>query len=333
MSNVLIPCGGRWVGLIVQMKEALRAVDALRRGRLIVADRDAFNPAGFFADGSCVVPEASHPLYVERLLELCRRQEIRVLVPHLDLDLDALVPHLERFAALGVAVVCPQPELVELCRDKRRFETFAAQEGLPFPRSYSREELHPERFPLFAKRSCGSASEGAGVCRSLAEAQTLLARWPDLIFQDLCEDVEVSVDAFISVRGCCTVRVPRLRQRVIGGEAVQSRTFRDPALHALADQTIAALAKKGYRGPLNVQMFAGAIPTLIEVNARLGSACVLSNRATQGRFFRSVLEEACGGVAEGDPDDYREGLHLTRYWGEVYHDETAAVSFSPPRGE
>jgi carbamoyl-phosphate synthase large subunit len=189
MSNVLIPCGGRWVGLIVQMKQAMRDVEALRHGRLLVADRDASNPAGFFADENCVVPAVSDPLYVDRLLEACRRQAVRVVVPHLDLDLDSLVPHVERFAEIGVTVACPRPDLVELCRDKRRFEAFAAHEGLPCPRSYSREELRPERFPLFAKRSRGSASEGAGVCRSLAEANGLLARWPDLIFQELCEGV------------------------------------------------------------------------------------------------------------------------------------------------
>ena len=51
MPNVLIPCGGRWVGLVLRMKRAMAEVPSLRTGRLLVADRNASNPAGFFADG------------------------------------------------------------------------------------------------------------------------------------------------------------------------------------------------------------------------------------------------------------------------------------------
>jgi hypothetical protein len=72
---------------------------------------------------------------------------------------------------------------------------------------------------------------------------------------------------------------------------------------------------------------------LIEVNARVGSASVLANQATGGRLFTSILLEACGGISEGDPDDYREGLQLSRYWGEIYHQETNTCGFFPNRDE
>jgi hypothetical protein len=101
----------------------------------------------------------------------------------------------------------------------------------------------------------------------------------------------------------------------------------------VADRAIAALAGRGLWGPLNVQLFAGEGVNLIEVNARLGSASVLSNQATAGRYFASVLHEACGGECDGDPDDYRDGLHLYRYWGEVYHDGSAPLAFLPFRDQ
>ena len=161
-------------------------------------------------------------------------------------------------------------------------------------------------------RPSSSASLGAGVCRSLPEAHAALERDPDLVFQELIEGAEVSVDAFISARGCCTVRVPRLRVRVIGGEAVQSCTIRDASVAELADRTIAALTRCGYQGPINLQLFTGTRPVLIEVNARLGSASVLSNQATGGRLFAAVVCEACGGVSAGDPDGYRANMYMLR---------------------
>lgn len=330
MSNVLVPCGGRWVGLVLRLKRAMMGSPALQGGSLFVADCDTLNPAGSFVDGTLVVPPVAHSDYVESLFQLCVAHDVRVVVPHLDIDLDRLAPRQRRFADAGIALVCADADLVELCRDKSRFQQFAHEEGLPQPRSYAAEELRDDCFPLFAKRGRGCASAGSGVCRSLAEASAALQRYPDLIFQELVERPEVSVDGYVSAQGRCTVRVPRLRERVIGGEAVQSRTFRDAAVANLADRTIAALARRGFRGPLNVQVFSGEQPLLIEVNARLGSASVLADQATDGRYFTSVLREACGDVAEGEPDDYRDGLQLFRYWGEVYHDGKGVTQFCPP---
>jgi carbamoyl-phosphate synthase large subunit len=331
MPNVLVPCGGRWVGLVLQLKQAMRETPALQAGRLFVADRDERNPAGLFADGSFRIPEVSHPAYLDTLLDLCRRHDIRVVLPHLDIDLDHLCRASPRFADIGTTVVCPRSELVQMCRDKRRFAEFAREEKLPHPRIIPPQELRAELFPLFAKRPSSSASLGAGVCRSLPEALAALQCDPDLVFQELIEGAEVSVDAYLSARGRCTVRVPRLRVRIIGGEAVQSCTIRDVPVTELADRTIDALARRGYQGPLNLQLFGGTRPVLIEVNARLGSASVLSNQATGGRLFAAVLSEACGSVSDGDPDDYRANMHMIRYWGEIFHEGADDLRFSPPR--
>jgi carbamoyl-phosphate synthase large subunit len=331
MSNVLLTCGGHWVGMVLQLKQAMQNVPALREGQLYVADRANITPAGCYADAAFRVPDVADPLYADRLLELCTEHRIRVIVPHLDIDLDRLVPDLERFAAIGTTVVCPSADVVDLCRDKLRFDAFARSEGLPCPTSYPVGSLQAEVFPLFAKRRRSSASVGACLCRSLEAARTALEQYPDLIFQEVLQGQEVSVDAFISSQGHCTIRVPRLRDKVVGGEAMQSHTIRSAPLANWADRTTSALARQGFRGPLNLQFFFGDMITLVEVNARLGSASVLANAATKGRYYSSVLFEACGGVSEGDPDDYQEGLYLYRYWGEMYHNNTLPVAFVPPR--
>jgi carbamoyl-phosphate synthase large subunit len=331
MRNVLLTCGGHWVGLALQLKAAMGQVPALRDGRLLVADRARIVPAGCYADRAVQVPDISDPSYVDRLLEICTAERIGVIVPHVDVDLRGLAPHLKRFEQIGTSVVCPPHELVDLCGDKLRFEAFARSEGLPCPRSFPAISLRAEDLPLFAKRRSGSASVGARLCRSLDEARAACDQDADLIFQEVLTGDEVSVDAFISVSGRCTVQVPRIRDKVIGGEATQSHTVRVPALIAIVDRTIAALANRGLRGPLNAQYFLGDTITLIEVNPRLGSASVLANMATRGRFFASILREACGEMTTGDPGDYQDGLHLYRYWGEVYHDGAAATEFVPPR--
>ncbi len=328
--NLLVPCGGKSVGMLLQLKEAMSQVGPLRDGRVLVADRAPVTPGGSFADASFVVPEVGDAGYVDALLQICRDQEVRVLLPVIDLDLDRLAARLREFAALGTTVVCPPPDLVELCLDKQLFQAFCRDFDLPHPPGREPGSLREDDFPLFAKRRRGFGSIGAGVVRTLSEARFLLFRNPDLLLQELVVAPEISVDAFVSRDGRCLVRVPRARDKVVGGEAQQTHTLRHPAVADLADRTIAALAGRGLRGPLNIQLFAQPEPVLIEVNTRLGSASVLANAATRGRLFSAILADACGGVVDGDPDDYVEDLWLQRYWGDIVHDGRRLLGSHPP---
>ena len=91
-SNVLITCGGKWVGLVLHIKHAMEEVAELQDGKLFVADAAALTPAGCFADRQFVVPLVGAPDYVDALLDLCRRDSVRVLLPHLDIDKEVAFP-------------------------------------------------------------------------------------------------------------------------------------------------------------------------------------------------------------------------------------------------
>jgi carbamoyl-phosphate synthase large subunit len=331
-SNVLLTCGGRWVGLVLQLKQAMAAVPELREGRLLVADHAPLTPAGHFADQSFVVPSASGDDYMPALLELCKAEQVRVLLPHTDIDLIPVARHREEFARRGITVVCPSPAIVELCTDKLRFHAFAQRERLAMPHGYSAEALRPEQFPMFAKRRQGYGGVGATVCQSADEARNALRDDPSILLQEFIEAEEVSVDAYVASDGRAIVRVPRVRDKVVGGEAVMAHTMRDPAIIDLADRTIAALACIGFRGPLNAQLFRDMPPKLIEVNPRLGSASLLANVATGGRFFRSILRDAVGDVPDGDANDYRENVHLYRYLGDFFYEGDWASCALPGNG-
>src|SRR4051812_41228194 len=108
-SNVLITCGGKWVGMILQLRQAMQTVEPSSNGRIIVAAMTAETPAGSFADESVVVPPIADPGYVDSLVDVCDRYNIRVLVPLIDLDVERLSSHIESFRNVGTSVVCPSP--------------------------------------------------------------------------------------------------------------------------------------------------------------------------------------------------------------------------------
>ena len=303
LQNLLVTCGGKWVGIVLQLQEAMRRNPLLAEGKIVVASSDELTPAGCFADGSVQMPLIRDPGYVDCLIEACRQHGIRVVVPLIDLDLERLSPHLARFSELGTTVVCPEPELVELCFDKLAFAQFAAHNGLRHPQTVLASGLADLRFPAFYKRRHGFGTIGSGVCQSTEEAIRLSAAAPDLVFQELVNAPEITVDCYIARSGRCVVRVPRVRDKVVAGESYKSHTVRLPVVEELAQRTIEALAGQGLRGPLNVQIFHTADPMLLpRSNTRLGSAVVLSNIATGGgRLLDALLNEALGGTSEGDP--------------------------------
>jgi carbamoyl-phosphate synthase large subunit len=327
--NLLITCGGKWVGFVVQFREAMKRCAGHGTSRIIVASSDDFTPAGCFADAAAVVPPIADEHYVDALLEVCVREAVTVVIPMIDLDLSRLTPHLDRFAKLGAHVVCPPPDVVELCFDKLRFARFVESIGLRHPVTVEADALGELTAPVFHKRRFGYGSIGAGVCDSLAAARALARTNPDLIFQDVIHAREISVDAYVNRDGRCVIAVQRLRDKVVAGEAYKSHTVRLPTVSQAAEQMIAALASRGLRGPLNLQVFDTDPPTILEVNARLGSACVLSNVATGGRLFDAVLAEATGGTAGGRPEDYTVGLALNRFLGDVFHQGSKLVAIKP----
>lgn len=328
-SSVLITCGGKWVGMVLQMRQAMNEVRELASGSLVVADLSTVTPAGYFADRSITVPPINDDSYVEHLLDCCAQEDIRVIVPLIDIDLKRLAPHKSGFADDGTTLVSPLPSIVELAFDKVLFEAFAVEHGIGCLRRVPLEGLADARYPLFAKRRRGFGSVGSVVCATPAEAQAAYSEDSGLMFQPLVEADEYSIDAFVNNSGECTVRVPRIRSKVVGGEAQITRTGGPKAVVELAAMTIARLAEIGMRGPLNVQIFASNPPVLLEVNPRLGSASVLSNMASGGRLFRSVLAAACGRTTVGAPEEYIDGLELYRFSGDVFHRDDAVVAAFP----
>jgi carbamoyl-phosphate synthase large subunit len=328
-NNVLVTCGGKWVGIILQLREAMRRHPAFVSARIVVASSDELTPAGCFADEAVQVPLIRVSDYVDCLSKVCRSRSIRVLVPLIDLDLERLAPELALFRAMGTTVVCPPPRLTELCLDKLRFAGFAEQNDLPHPRTFVYPDLQGLAFPAYYKRRRGFGSIGSGICRVPGEAVSLAEHDPNILFQQKVDAPEVTVDAYISRTGKCIVCVPRIRDKVVAGEAYKSHTIRVAEVERLAMRTINALATEGLHGPLNVQIFHTSPPMLLEVNTRLGSASVLSNMAAGGRLLDALLNEAVGGTSEGDPSDYLVGLQLNRFLGDVFHSGTKVVAVKP----
>ncbi len=326
--NIIVSCGGKWTGIIYQLRVAVRHSNDFDNAKILVTDQERFAPSVVFADQWIEAPAINSEEYCSFLLQACRKNCVGLVIPLIDIDVNRLAPVVQQFADHGIRLLCPTESIAQTCFDKNDFHAFCVRHSLAAPKRYvSIKDALLAPFPLFAKPLRGYGSYGLHVFRAPDELVNQEALFNTHLVQDFVDAPEFSVDAYINRNGECIIRVPRVRLQVIGGEVYKSETVDLDRTVELADRAIGALALEGLRGPVNLQLFGGPAPSLIEVNPRLGSGNVLSNMATYGRLYSAILSETVGDVATGDKDAYLRNLTLRRYHGDLFHlpDQVLAI--------
>ena len=111
--NVLLTCAGRRSYLVSWFRAAVAP-----RGRVVAVNSHPLAAAMVTADSSHVAPPLTSGEYVDFVLDVCRREEIGLLVPLFDLELPILAAAADRFAAAGVVAAVSSADVVATCRDK-----------------------------------------------------------------------------------------------------------------------------------------------------------------------------------------------------------------------
>ena len=314
--NVLISSAGRRTTLV----RAFRRVLAPRQGSVVAGDVDPLAPALLKADYSELMPPLNSPEYSSRLLELCQRRQIALVVPTIDTELALLAALRDEFAPSGITVLVSAMELIDATSDKRKTEAVFTARGVRTPRSWMPGELGtdlPEL--LFVKPNRGSASvETFLVPRERVDA--VLPMVSDPVIQEYIEAPEITVDALLDLTGEVIHLVPRIRLKTVGGESVQGVTMPDEPIRDWLLEVLRVVSSLGGRGPVTIQAFLTPdAPTLIEVNPRFGGGFPLTLEAG-GDYPMWIVEMVEGHKVEPRLGEYRKGLFMTRALEEIYVD-------------
>src|SRR5947208_2703608 len=79
-TNVLITAGSRRVALVQAFQRAVAPIG----GRVFVTDIDPLSPAVHVADAAVRVPLSTDAGYLRAIEDLCRQEQIALLVPTID---------------------------------------------------------------------------------------------------------------------------------------------------------------------------------------------------------------------------------------------------------
>ncbi len=312
--NVLITSAGRRVSLVRLFKQALNDLGV--DGLVCAVDLQAHAPALQVADRFKTIVRVTDADYISQLLEVCISNNIRLVVPTIDTELDILSKSADLFNDRGIKILVCESVINQIFRDKRNSQSFFESNDIPTPHLYSTEEamsLSLNEYPLLLKPAYGSCSIGVTKVNNQKELSFFLEYLDDAIVQEFVEGDEYTVDVLIDFNGKARCAVPRLRLETRAGEVSKAITINDKTIIDWSYKVVSAL--KGAVGCITIQCIKSQNGDLkfIEVNPRFGGGFPLS--ATAGAHFpRWILQMTLGMNIEDDLQGlWKENCVMLRY--------------------
>lgn len=310
--NVLLTSVGRRVSLARAFR---RELQTFAPGSRVLGSDASRLSAGFHdCDAGFLVPRCTDQDYVPRLLEIVRREKVKVLVPLIDTELAVLARHREELLREGCHAIVSDLEQVLVTRDKALTAEHFRRLGFDAPRVYAADELRdPEalRYPLFVKPAGGSSSIGAVRIETPAELRYALEHTLDPVVQSCEQGDEFTIDVFCDLAGQVRCAVPRKRLEVRAGEVSKGLTVKDRRMMDAAAALVTALG--GCRGCVTLQCFRTPDRRYVffEANLRFGGGYPLSYAA--GANFPGWILRMVAGEPIAQFDDWEDDLLMLRF--------------------
>lgn len=270
MNVLILSCGTR--NKIVQyMKRELKG-----RGKVIAADMSPNAPALYEADKYYLVPRITEPGYIDLILDICRKEQVKGVFSLIDPELSLLAMHEEVFRRNGIMVIGSSYELCERTLDKWQMYEWLRTHAYACAASYLDTQTFKQdleegriRFPVFVKPVRGSASIAISKVSDWETVELLMKHSPDLMIQEYLQGQEIGADCYIDMISGELISVFTKKKLVMrAGETDKSVSFKDPGLFELIESFV---HESGFRGQIDIDIFdCGGKYYISEVNPRFG---------------------------------------------------------------
>lgn len=273
--NVLILSAGRRVELVQSFQKAAKTLNI--KSNVVAGDCSETAPAIYFADRKAILPRINEDNYIDEIINVCKREDIKLVIPTIDTDLLLLSEERDRIESeSGAVVLIASTEVISICRDKINTQKFLEENGFKIPKMYSEEELDSGelQFPLFIKPKSGSSSINTFKVNNIEELATYRSLIKEPIVQDFMEGKEFTVDVFLDFDGNLITVVPRLRMATRSGEISKGKIIKDKEIIEDIKRLVKVLKPIGH---ITVQLMkTNKGIEYIEINPRFGGGAPMS---------------------------------------------------------
>ncbi len=288
LTRVLVTgVGGRSFG-----NQILYALLLKEDYHIVTTDADPFSFGLYQTPNRYIVPFANDPEYLPAVLRIVKQEKLNAILPGTEAENLVLANNRETFAALGCTIIASHTEIIRLCNDKAKINTWLGDNGFLTPRTVTvsdwRALVADVGFPVIGKptRNTGG-SRNVAILQDATEVEQFLLHVPnrdEIIFQEYVgtHEDEYTVGVLVAKDGAIIDSIVIHRKliglslgekRVIGHATYALSTGYSQGFiikHDFIQKSCEQLATTlGIRGPLNIQCrLAGDKLYIFEVHPR-----------------------------------------------------------------
>lgn len=325
MKNILITSAGRRVSLVKEFKLAATEIDA--GIKVFTTDRaPSLAPACYVSDGCFKVSNATAEGYIDELFEICKTNDIGIVIPTIDTCLPVLAQNRQHFEDLGIHIIISTPDFIDICCNKNKTFEFFAENNIRCPELI---DINNPEFPMFAKPIDGSSSIGIHSIMSEDDLSESVKNNQKLLFMEYIDKndyKEFTVDMYYGRDNHVKYIVPRERIEVRCGEVSKGITRKNYLVDFLKDR-FEHLPR--VIGCICVQLFYREDDNDvlgIEINPRFGGGYPLSYHAG-ANFPLMLMREYIKGESLEYSDNWQDKTIMLRFDSEVIIDGNATSCY------
>jgi len=285
---------------------------------IIGLDSNSDSAGCYWVEHFETAPRFDDPIYLDKMLALCKKWDVKLLIPIVDPEFPLLSRVREQFEQLGCKVAISDPSVISHCLEK--IETYRQLEilGVPTPPTCSPAEQSLEawqHFPAIVKPNIGSGSRHVYKVDNLEQLLSTIAGVPNPVVQKYVEGPEYTIDVLTDFNGDVLLSVPRLRTETKAGVCYKARTVRDERLVEFGRRLAEQL---NIRGPACIQGIDGKEGFYCtEINPRFAGSLVMT-LASGVNSPLMLLKAALGLKNDYELGSFKE-VQMVRYWDEIYY--------------
>ena len=295
--NVLLTCAGRRNYLVDYFKEALNG-----EGEVYVLNSNTDSASMIAADEAIEAPFLYAPNYINFVLDVCTKYDIKLVVSLFDIELPILSRQKKMFESKGILLAVSDEEVIRICNDK--LLTIDYLNKMKLPTLYTTTILNDAieaiinmkaSYPLFIKPRWGMGSIAIHMVENEEELRVLYNKIrkdidksyikhydsiiveESILIQERAKGQEYGLDIINDMKGNYITTFVKMKIEMRSGETDVAMTVANKALYDLG-----AMIGKDLKhiGNLDVDVFwDGSKAVVLEMNARFGGGYPFSHLA------------------------------------------------------
>ena len=311
--NVLILAAGTRNKIVQYFKRTFDGV-----GTVIATDASTLGPAIYDADKYYIVPPITADGYIDKILDICKKEQISGILSLIDPELSLLAANEEKFKAVGTTVIGSSYYLCEMALDKMQMYEWLKAHKYNCARSWmDKEEFYKAvnagevNYPVFVKPYRGSASISISKVYDKETVNLLFAHENDLMIQEFLDGQEIGADVYIDMISGEVVSIfTKKKIKMRAGETDKAVSFKDPKLFDLIEKFV---KEAGYRGQIDIDIFEiDGEYYISEVNPRFGGGYPHAYESGCDHM-QLILNNLVGVVNRKNIGAYNEGIYMMKY--------------------